>query len=89
MLYAITGEERVFIGDYDKTKHGAPRCPCCETSLVVKRGTLVAHHFAHSTKQKCEHWTEPMTQWHADWQLRVPPEQREIRMTRDWRDTHR
>ena len=24
-----------------------------------------------------------MTQWHADWQLRVPPQCREVRMTRD------
>ena len=83
MLYAVVANGRICIEEYCKAIHGIPRCPCCDTPLTVKRGTFKAHHFAHSTKQQCEHWTEPMTQWHMDWQLRVPSEQREIRMLKD------
>lgn len=50
--------------------------------MCVKRGTLKAHHFAHALKRTCEHWTEPMTEWHRNWQMLAPKECREIRLHR-------
>ena len=80
MLYGNVEGHRVFIDDFDKTGGQVATCPCCDTPLVPRKGELKAHHFAHTTKNNCEHWTEPMTKWHVDWQLTVPPECREVRM---------
>lgn len=83
MLYCKTSEDtRVFIGDYDKTVHGCAFCPCCDSAMCAKKGVFKAHHFAHNSRKACEHWTEPMTQWHYNWQLLAPPECREVRLSK-------
>lgn len=83
MLYATTATGKVCITDYQPEVHGPPRCPCCECSMFVKRGSIIAHHFAHASTKNCEHWTEPMTKWHLNWQLLAQPEWREVRMKKD------
>lgn len=79
MLYASTKTgSKVYIDDYNQKEHGPPFCSCCGGTLIVKRGDFKAHHFAHSRKDECDHWTENMTEWHKNWQLLAPPECREV-----------
>lgn len=83
MLYGDTILGKVCIADYDLKIHGEAKCPCCSTKLIPKRGSVKAHHFSHSSKNDCEHWTEPMTEWHMNWQLLAEAEWREIHMPKD------
>lgn len=83
-LYAQTSSGRVYIDDFDKGVHNDPSCFTCDGRLVAKKGQLKTHHFAHRSKEECEAWNDSgMTEWHKNWQLLVPEECREVRMTRD------
>lgn len=83
MLYATTDIGKICASDYQRNIHGVPKCPCCEGKLVSKRGNIKAPHFAHARNSDCEHWTEPTTEWHLNWQLLAPPECREVRISKD------
>lgn len=81
-LYGNSKDGKVFVDDYDACVHGICTCLCCEGQLRAKRGKKVIHHFAHMNREACDSWSEgQMTQWHKDWQLLVPPECREVRMS--------
>ncbi len=83
-LYAQTSSGRVYIDDFDKGVHDDPSCFTCDGRLVAKKGQLKTHHFAHRSKEECDAWNDSgMTEWHKNWQLLVPEECREVRMTRD------
>ena len=31
-------------------------CPACGNKMILRRGNIVAHHFAHSAKKECDPW---------------------------------
>jgi len=53
-------------------------CPGCGNSVIAKCGPIKIHHFAHVRGFDCDHWWEPMTQWHLDWQNNFAPAWREV-----------
>lgn len=59
-------------------------CPICGAELVMRKGDIRLHHFAHKSLKECsDTWHYDMTDWHYDWQLRFPEECREIVMEKD------
>lgn len=54
------------------------RCPGCHESVTGKYGELVAPHWAHLSGADCDTWSEPMTEWHRNWQAAVPAYRREV-----------
>jgi competence protein CoiA len=52
-------------------------CPHCRAEVIAKCGPINVWHWAHRAAD-CDTWTEPMTQWHIDWQSRFPDELREV-----------
>ena len=52
-------------------------CPCCKGNLIVKKGQINVHHFAHVSNKDCDHWAE-MSEWHKEWQSLFPIEYREV-----------
>lgn len=53
-------------------------CPSCDEELIAKCGDIVIWHWAHKTTSDCDKWSEPMTEWHLQWQENFPDERREI-----------
>jgi competence CoiA-like predicted nuclease len=49
----------------------AGHCPQCDSEVIAKCGKVTAWHWAHKADD-CDSWSEPLTQWHADWQARFP-----------------
>lgn len=75
MIYADTPEGRL---------EAAPglegTCPSCGHPCRPKCGQLVIWHWAHHARADCDPWSEPITEWHLEWQRAVPPERREVVM---------
>lgn len=67
----------------DAVKEEGYWCPCCDSEVVLKKGNVNIHHFAHKSKKQCDDWHEPMTQWHRDWQERFPEHCREVVLEKD------
>ena len=70
---------------YDKfrnlpTKGTVSECPQCDKTLIAKCGNRKVHHWAHKSLIDCDPWWEPMSEWHLNWQEKVAPEFREIKM---------
>ena len=68
---------------FDKNRNKAtPKargvCPACNVPLIAKCGRIKIHHWAHENLDHCDHWYEPVTQWHLDWQNWVKPEFQEV-----------
>ena len=47
-------------------------CPYCGTPLIMKKGDIRLHHFAHSNRHQCtDSWeqnhTYDMSIWHNEW----------------------
>jgi competence CoiA-like predicted nuclease len=55
-------------------------CPLCCAPCVAKCGNLIIHHWAHKTKEDCDNWWEPETEWHRSWKRLFPDEQTEVTM---------
>jgi competence protein CoiA len=53
------------------------QCPQCDAEVIAKCGPLVTWHWAHKVLD-CDPWSEPMTQWHLDWQSRYPTDMCEV-----------
>ncbi len=82
-------KERVPISNIDSNENYY--CPICGENLVVRRGTINAHHFAHKTNSICtskDGWHYDMSQWHYDWQNQFPIKNQEVVFT-DKNKTHR
>jgi len=59
------------------SKEGEFYCPCCESKVVAKMGSIKIHHWAHlSSEIYCD--SRPMSEWHLEWQSHFPPEMVEI-----------
>lgn len=54
-------------------------CPVCGEKLVLKKGKVNVHHFAHWPDSQCtDSWHYDMSDWHRIWQERFPEETREV-----------
>ena len=56
-------------------------CPYCELPLIVRKGTVRRHHFAHKPNALCrDTWQSEydVSDWHADWQNLYPKQNQEI-----------
>ena len=73
MKYALKLDERI-----EATPKASAICPCCGTEVIAKCGNRKVWHWAHKTKQTCDHWWENETQWHRDWKDKFPKEWQEI-----------
>lgn len=62
--------------------HGT--CPHCAEPVVSKCGKIRVWHWAHKSKQHCDRWWEPETEWHRQWKNEFPVEWQE----RGRRDEH-
>lgn len=59
-------------------------CPICGQKLVLKRGKIVVHHFAHLPNSQChDSWHYDMSDWHMRWQSRFPLDTQEIVKVKD------
>ena len=74
-----SGNARVFIDD---TKSRCDYfCPVCGAPLIVRKGEVRRHHFAHKRDCSCtDSWdgTYDMSEWHFGWQEKFPEQNREI-----------
>lgn len=73
MKYALQLEERV-----EATPKSTGVCPCCGSEMIAKCGNRKVWHWAHKTKQTCDHWWESETQWHREWKNRFPHDWQEV-----------
>ncbi|WP_412099002.1 competence protein CoiA [Defluviimonas sp. D31] len=55
--------------------HGT--CPHCGEAVIAKCGNLRVWHWAHKSKQHCDRWWEPETEWHRRWKNQFPVEWQE------------
>lgn len=54
-------------------------CLSCNEKLILKKGEINAHHFAHIAGSQCsDNWNYDMSEWHEEWQNRFPKENREV-----------
>ena len=59
-------------------------CPACKSRVIIKRGKIIAPHFAHRTKVQCDPWyTGKMSQWHRKMQNKFPFDMQEIVLWND------
>ena len=61
-------------------------CPSCGVPLVVKKGDIRHHHFAHSAHCPCkDSWERnkeyDTSSWHIGWQSLFPPKNQEITLS--------
>ena len=55
-------------------------CPICKAGVRAKCGKIISPHWAHVSKEDCDSWSEPETQWHIDWKNKYPAEWQEVVM---------
>lgn len=76
MMYATTS-----LKAHAKAEPGTVgTCSLCKSAVKAKCGKIVSWHWAHEAREDCDAWSEPMTQWHLDWQETRPSEFREVVM---------
>lgn len=73
MQYAILNNERV-----EATPNTTAICPVCKSTVISKCGTIMVWHWAHESKEDCDTWFEPESEWHRDWKEYFKPEEREV-----------
>ncbi len=64
--------------DYPSYSGQRGTCPGCREPVVGKCGEIVAWYWSHLSGADCDTWSEPMTQWHRDWQAAAPIYRREV-----------
>ena len=53
-------------------------CTFCGRPMIAKCGPVVAWHWAHKSKSRCDSWWESETDWHRAWKARFPREWQEV-----------
>jgi len=53
-------------------------CPICKGELVSKCGDVMQWHWAHKSKEDCDSWYEPESNWHRNWKDLFPEECQEV-----------
>lgn len=72
MIWAIQNERRVTAEPGESAQ-----CPCCQSSVMAKCGSIVAWHWAHKADD-CDPWHEPESEWHIGWKRKFPSEWQEV-----------
>ena len=67
MLYGVMGESKIMAAP-GKTAI----CPICGDILVPKCGKINIWHWAHTSKEVCDSWSESEGQWHRAWKELAP-----------------
>lgn len=83
MLFAIDKDgNRVYIENTHVRQEYF--CPECGEKLVLKKGQIRTHHFAHPSHSECtDSWHYDMSDWHINWQSKFPLETQEIVKVKD------
>ena len=70
-------DKKVFI---DETQKGEDYfCLACHSKMVLKKGKIRVHHFAHPSHVECvDNWHRDMSEWHSSWQALFPREAQEV-----------
>lgn len=86
MFFAVDGNgRRVHIDD--ACGNIEYYCDFCGEPMIIKRGDIRRHHFAHTSTNKCETSRDfdgdYSSDWHCAWQNEFPKENREIKLLFD------
>lgn len=54
------------------------KCPDCDSVVIGRKGSFKIKHWYHKTKNECDSWYEPITEWHLKWQNLFPIQYREV-----------
>ncbi len=57
------------------------KCPDCGAIVIGRKGQFKIAHWYHKTKNECDSWYEPITEWHLKWQNLFPEDCREVSIT--------
>lgn len=59
-------------------------CPVCKEELILRKGEIKTHHFAHKPYSQClDSWHYDMSLWHYSWQDKFPKDTQEIVKIKD------
>lgn len=58
LVYALRDNELVHVSDVERGLKCGCRCPACDGTLVVRKGMIKAHHFAHHNSENCAYGCE-------------------------------
>lgn len=58
LVYALRGDELVYVSDVERGLKCGCRCPACNGELVARKGEKKAHHFAHHNADTCAYGYE-------------------------------
>lgn len=79
-MYYANDEQgiRVFIDAAEKKN--SYFCPACGRRMIIKRGKIKCHHFAHEAKSVCDPWYNgnEKSLWHQEMQSMFLPEEQEV-----------
>jgi len=62
MKYAIINGQRS-----EPSKAAKGTCPACGSEMIARICKTKVDHWAHKSKQNCDHWWENETVWHREW----------------------
>lgn len=86
MYYACDQKgNRIYIDDaVRKEKY---YCPVCNSQMIIKRGRIKCHHFAHESNRICDLWYRGngKSKWHRSMQSLFPSENQEVAV---WDEKH-
>ena len=85
MIYAINDK-----GNRIKSNSKGLRalCPSCNEIVISRCGEVNKPHWAHK-KNDCDNWSEPMSDWHINWQKKFPEKNQEITVSNFKGEKHR
>ena len=83
MLFAFDyNDNRIHINDAQSNKEYF--CPYCGVPLIIKKGDVRQHHFAHKSNHLCsDSWEKSydISPWHNEWQELFPRENQEVKLS--------
>ncbi len=62
----------------EPTPKSSAHCPICSQEVISKCGRINAWHWAHKSLVDCDDWTESDSEWHLEWKVKFPIDQREV-----------
>ena len=80
-MYYANNEGGVLVNAVSAEPDREYTCPACGSPLVVKQGSMVAHHFAHKNGKVCDlRYFHQMSRWHRKMQEKFLENMREIKV---------
>lgn len=73
MIWAIKNDKRIKA----KPKLKAV-CPLCKKKVISKCGEIKIWHWAHKSRNECDSFCEPESEWHLNWKKNFPKKQQEV-----------